>query len=84
MRTTLNEYKKHIEKDPALERRFQSIIVNEPSQEETVTILKGIQQRYEDHHNVTYSDDAVQAAVELSTRYISDRCLPDKAIESTR
>ncbi len=79
--TTLNEYKKHIEKDPALERRFQSIIVNEPSQEETVTILKGIQQRYEDHHNVTYSDDAVQAAVELSTRYISDRCLPDKAID---
>ncbi|MDC7234286.1 MAG: ATP-dependent Clp protease ATP-binding subunit [Spirochaetales bacterium] len=79
--TTLNEYKKHIEKDPALERRFQSILVNEPSQEETVTILKGIQQRYEDHHNVTYSDEAIQAAVELSSRYVTDRCLPDKAID---
>ena len=79
--TTLNEYKKHIEKDPALERRFQSIMINEPSQEETVTILKGIQQRYEDHHNVSYSDEAIMAAVELSSRYISDRCLPDKAID---
>jgi ATP-dependent Clp protease ATP-binding subunit ClpC len=79
--TTLNEYKKHIEKDPALERRFQSILINEPSQEETVTILKGLQQRYEDHHNVSYSDEAIKAAVELSSRYVSDRCLPDKAID---
>ena len=79
--TTLNEYKKHIEKDPALERRFQSILINEPSLEETFTILKGIQQRYEDHHNVSYSDDAIHASVELSARYISDRCLPDKAID---
>jgi ATP-dependent Clp protease ATP-binding subunit ClpC len=79
--TTLKEYKKHIEKDPALERRFQSIIVNEPSLDETITILKGIQQRYEDHHNVSYTDQAIHAAVELSARYISDRSLPDKAID---
>jgi len=79
--TTLNEFKKHIEKDPALERRFQSILVNEPSMDETITILKGIQQRYEDHHNVSYTDEAIHAAVELSSRYITDRCLPDKAID---
>jgi ATP-dependent Clp protease ATP-binding subunit ClpC len=79
--TTLNEYKKHIEKDPALERRFQSVLVEEPSQEETAAILKGIKSRYEDHHNVTYKDDAIVAAVELSSRYIQDRFLPDKAID---
>jgi len=79
--TTLNEFKKHIEKDPALERRFQSILVNEPSMDETITILKGIQQRYEDHHNVSYTDEAIHAAVELSSRYITDRYLPDKAID---
>ncbi|MDC7222741.1 MAG: ATP-dependent Clp protease ATP-binding subunit, partial [Spirochaetales bacterium] len=62
--TTLNEYKKHIEKDPALERRFQSVLVEEPSQDETAAILKGIKSRYEDHHNVTYQDDAINAAVE--------------------
>ncbi len=79
--TTLNEYKKHIEKDPALERRFQSVLVEEPTIDETITILKGIRQRYEDHHNVTYSDEAVRAAAELSSRYVTDRCLPDKAID---
>ncbi|MDC7220669.1 MAG: ATP-dependent Clp protease ATP-binding subunit [Spirochaetales bacterium] len=79
--TTLNEYKKHIEKDPALERRFQSVLVEEPTQEETAAILKGIKSRYEDHHNVTYQDDAIDAAVELSSRYIQDRFLPDKAID---
>jgi len=79
--TTLNEYKKHIEKDPALERRFQSVLVDEPNTDETINILKGIRQRYEDHHNVTYTDEAVRAAVELSSRYITDRCLPDKAID---
>ena len=79
--TTLNEYKKHIEKDPALERRFQSVLVEEPSIEETVTILQGIRQRYEDHHNVTYTDEAIRGAVDLSSRYVTDRCLPDKAID---
>jgi len=79
--TTLNEYKKHIEKDPALERRFQSVLVEEPTQEETAAILRGIRSRYEDHHNVTYRDDAIEAAVELSSRYIQDRFLPDKAID---
>ncbi|OQY34227.1 MAG: Clp protease [Spirochaetaceae bacterium 4572_59] len=79
--TTLNEYKKHIEKDPALERRFQSVLVEEPSIEETITILKGIRQRYEDHHNVSYTDEAIKASAELSSRYVTDRCLPDKAID---
>ena len=79
--TTLNEYKKHIEKDPALERRFQSVLVEEPSIDETINILQGIRQRYEDHHNVTYSEDAIRGSVELASRYITDRCLPDKAID---
>lgn len=79
--TTLNEFKKYIEKDPALERRFQSVLVEEPSESETAEILKGIKTRYEDHHNVTYLDEAIDAAVELSSRYIADRFLPDKAID---
>ncbi len=79
--TTLNEYKKYIEKDAALERRFQMIFVQEPSVEETVEILKGIKGRYEDHHNVTYTPGAIEVAAILSRRYISDRFLPDKAID---
>ncbi|WP_423189692.1 AAA family ATPase [Alkalibacterium sp. f15] len=78
--TTLNEYRK-IEKDPALERRLQPVRVNEPSIEETLTILKGIQKQYEDYHHVKYSDKAIKSAVELSHRYIQDRFLPDKAID---
>ncbi|MBQ6809626.1 MAG: ATP-dependent Clp protease ATP-binding subunit [Clostridia bacterium] len=79
--TTLDEYKKHIEKDAALERRFQSIIVNEPSAEDAVKILKGIRDKYEAHHKVKITDEAVEAAVKLSKRYIQDRFLPDKAID---
>jgi len=79
--TTLDEYKKHIESDAALERRFQPIIVDEPTPEETVTILKGIRKNYERFHRVTITDDAIEAAVTLSTRYIQDRFLPDKAID---
>jgi len=79
--TTLNEYKKYIEKDAALERRFQSIFVEEPSIEETVEILKGIKSRYAEHHHVTYTYEALEAAAALSSRYISDRYLPDKAID---
>ena len=79
--TTLNEYKKYIEKDAALERRFQSILVKEPSVDETVEILRGIKRQYEDHHNVIYTDDAIEAAVNLSHRYIIERFLPDKAID---
>ncbi len=79
--TTMNEYRKYIEKDTALERRFQPIIVNPPSVEETVEILKGLRGRYEDHHKVEYSDEAVKAAAKLSDRYISGRFLPDKAID---
>lgn len=79
--TTHNEYRKHIEKDAALERRFQTIYVDEPSVDETVEILKGIKGRYEDHHNVTYNDEAIQEAARLSGRYINDRFLPDKAID---
>jgi len=79
--TTLNEYKKYVEKDAALERRFQTIIVEEPSIQETIDILKGIRQRYEDHHNVTYTDAALEAAVNLAKRYITERQLPDKAID---
>ncbi len=79
--TTLNEYKKYIEKDAALERRFQPIHVEEPSKEETVEILKGIRDKYEAHHQVKISDEAIKAAVELSSRYINDRYLPDKAID---
>lgn len=79
--TTLKEYQKYIEKDKALERRFQSVIVDEPSIEDAVSILRGIKEKYEVHHGVRIKDDAVIAAVELSTRYISDRFLPDKAID---
>ena len=79
--TTLNEYRKYIEKDSALERRFQPITVNEPSIEDTVLILKGLRDKYEAHHNVKITDEAIQAAAELSSRYINDRFLPDKAID---
>ena len=79
--TTLKEYQKYIEKDKALERRFQSVMVNEPSMEDSVSILRGIKEKYELHHGVRIKDDAVIAAVELSSRYISDRFLPDKAID---
>ena len=79
--TTLNEYHKHIEKDAALERRFQPVKVPEPSREESVEILKGLRDRYEAHHRVRITDEAITAAVFLSDRYISDRCLPDKAID---
>lgn len=79
--TTLNEYHKHIEKDGALERRFQPVQVGEPTKEESVAILKGLRDRYEAHHRVHITDEALEAAVYLSDRYISDRCLPDKAID---
>ncbi len=79
--TTLDEYRKHIEKDPALERRFQPINVGEPSREESIEILKGLRDRYEAHHKVKITDEAVEAAVRLGDRYISDRYLPDKAID---
>ena len=79
--TTLNEYRKYIEKDSALERRFSPVTVGEPTSEETIEILKGIRDRYEAHHNVKITDEAIKAAVELSTRYINDRFLPDKAID---
>lgn len=79
--TTIDEYRKHIEKDAALERRFQPITVGEPSKEEAVLILKGIRDKYEAHHKVKITDDAINSAVELSTRYIGDRYLPDKAID---
>ena len=79
--TTLDEYRKHIEKDGALERRFQTIIVDPPSKEETLDILRGLQDRYEAHHRVRFTDEALFQAVELSTRYITGRCMPDKAID---
>ena len=79
--TTLNEYRKYIEKDAALERRFQPVYVDEPTRNEAVEILKGLRPCYEQHHNVDISDDAVEAAVDLSIRYITDRFLPDKAID---
>lgn len=79
--TTIEEYRKHIEKDAALERRFQPIVVGEPSQEEAVIILKGLRDKYEAHHKVKITDDAIVAAVEMSSRYIGDRYLPDKAID---
>jgi ATP-dependent Clp protease ATP-binding subunit ClpC len=80
--TTLNEYRKHIEKDAALERRFQTVQVNEPSVEEAIRILKGIRYKYEDHHNITLTDDALEAAARLTDRYLSGRHLPDKAIDT--
>ncbi len=79
--TTIEEYRKYIEKDAALERRFQPVTVEEPGQEETISILKGLRARYEEHHKVTITDDALEAAVKLSARYINDRFLPDKAID---
>src|SRR6187401_2091589 len=79
--TTLDEYRKYIEKDAALERRFQEIIVDPTSKDETIEILKGLREKYEEHHRVQITDDAVEAAVELSERYITARCLPDKAID---
>ena len=80
--TTLDEYRQHIEKDGALERRFQKIMVEPTNAEETVEILNNIKERYEEHHNVTYTDDAIKACVFLTQRYISDRHLPDKAIDA--
>lgn len=79
--TTLDEYRKHIEGDGALERRFQSVIIDQPSKEETLQILRGIKSRYEEYHEVTITDEALIDAVELSTRYITDRQLPDKAVD---
>ena len=79
--TTLNEYRKYIEKDSALERRFSPVTVGEPTEEETIKILEGLRDKYEAHHNVKISEGAIKAAVELSTRYINDRFLPDKAID---
>ena len=79
--TTLDEYRKYIEKDAALERRFQKVIVNEPSVEDTIAILRGLQEKYEVHHGVEITDPAIVAAAELSARYITDRFLPDKAID---
>ena len=79
--TTLNEYRKYIEKDSALERRFSPVTVGEPTKAETEEILKGIRDKYEAHHNVKITDEAIKSAVELSTRYINDRFLPDKAID---
>jgi len=79
--TTLDEYRKHIEKDSALERRFQPVFVEEPSVEDTIKILHGLKERYEKHHEITYTDEALEAAAKLSARYIQDRFLPDKAID---
>ena len=79
--TTIDEYRKHIEKDAALERRFQSVMVGEPSPEEAVLILKGLRSKYEAHHKIKITDEAIEAAVNLSARYITDRYLPDKAID---
>jgi len=79
--TTLDEYQKYFEKDKALERRFQIVMVNEPDEASTISILRGLKERYENHHKVRIKDDAIIAAVELSNRYISDRFLPDKAID---
>ena len=77
----MEEYRKYIEKDAALERRFQPVTVEEPTEEEAVAILKGLRPRYEEHHKVTITDEALEAAVRLSARYINDRFLPDKAID---
>src|SRR5438128_5018236 len=79
--TTLDEYRKYIEKDAALERRFQKVLVEEPSVEDTIAILRGLKERYELHHKVEIADPAIVAAAELSHRYITDRFLPDKAID---
>ena len=79
--TTLNEYRKYIEKDAALERRFQPVTVNEPTQEESILILKGLRDKYEAHHKLKITDEAIEAAVKMSSRYINDRYLPDKAVD---
>ncbi|MDI6632031.1 MAG: ATP-dependent Clp protease ATP-binding subunit [Thermoanaerobacteraceae bacterium] len=79
--TTLDEYRKHIERDPALERRFQPVMVDEPTIEDTIAILKGLRDRYEAHHRVRITDEAIEAAAKLSARYVTDRFLPDKAID---
>ncbi len=79
--TTLDEYRKHIEKDPALERRFQPVQVDEPNEQDAIAILSGLRGAYQEHHGVTYTDEALTAAVELSVRYLPDRRLPDKAID---
>lgn len=79
--TTTSEYRKHIEEDAALERRFQSVMVNEPNEEDTIAILRGLKESFEDHHNLIIHDDAIDAAVALSKRYVNDRFLPDKAID---
>ena len=79
--TTIDEYRKHIEKDSALERRFQPVLITEPTKEDTVKILEGLREKYETHHNVKITDEAIKAAVDLSIRYITDRFLPDKAID---
>src|SRR3989442_2352144 len=79
--TTLDEYRKHIEKDAALERRFQQVYVGEPSVEDTIAILRGLKERYEVHHGIRITDNAIVAAATLSHRYITDRFLPDKAID---
>jgi len=79
--TTLNEYQKYFEKDKALERRFQQVMIDEPSEVDAISILRGLKEKYENHHKIRIKDDAIIAAVQLSTRYISDRYLPDKAID---
>lgn len=79
--TTLDEYRKYIEKDAALERRFQPVLVGEPTVEDTIAILRGLKEKYEIHHGVRIKDSALVAAAELSNRYITDRFLPDKAID---
>ena len=80
--TTLDEYRQNIEKDGALERRFQKVLIEQTTEEETVEILQNIKSKYENHHNVTYTDDALVACVELTSRYVSDRFQPDKAIDA--
>ena len=79
--TTINEYRKYIEKDAALERRFQPVKVEEPDEEAAIKMLYGLRDKYEAHHNVKISDEAIEAAVKMSSRYITDRFLPDKAID---
>ncbi|HSQ90532.1 ATP-dependent Clp protease ATP-binding subunit, partial [Romboutsia sp.] len=79
--TTIDEYRKHVEKDSALERRFQPVMITEPTKEDTIRILEGLRYKYEEHHRVNISDEAIKAAVDLSVRYITDRYLPDKAID---
>ena len=79
--TTLDEHRQHIEKDPALERRFQQVLVDQPTVEDTISILRGLKERYEVHHGVRIADSALVAAAVLSSRYIADRFLPDKAID---